>query len=74
MADSLSRDRLHYYQQYSVNFIEEHPTSAILLACGLGKTIITLTALYDLLFDSFKIHSVLVIAPLRVTRVWARRD
>lgn len=66
MADSLSRDCMHYYQQFSVDFIEKHPTSAIFLDCGLGKTIITLTALNDLLFDSFVAHRVLVIAPLRV--------
>jgi SNF2 family DNA or RNA helicase len=35
---------------------------------GLGKTVITLTALYNLLFDSFEAHRVLVIAPLRVAR------
>ena len=29
---------------------------------------LTLTALNDLLFDSFEIHKVLVIAPLRVAR------
>lgn len=34
--------------------------------CGLGKTVITLTALNDLLFDCFEISRVLVIAPLRV--------
>jgi len=33
---------------------------------GLGKTVITLTALLDLLFDSFLVHKVLVVAPLRV--------
>ena len=33
---------------------------------GLGKTVITLTALFDLLFDSFEIHKVLVVTPLRV--------
>ena len=66
MADSLSKDCMHYYQQFSVDFIEKHPTSAIFLDCGLGKTIITLTALNDLLFDSFVAHRVLVIAPLRV--------
>lgn len=33
-----------------------------------GKTSITLTALNDLLFDSFEVHKVLVIAPLRVAR------
>jgi len=34
----------------------------------LSKTVITLTAVADLLFDSFDSHRVLVIAPLRVAR------
>jgi len=58
----------HDYQQYASDFIEAHPVAAILLACGLGKTIITLTAVHNLLFDSFDVHKVLVIAPLRVAR------
>lgn len=58
----------HEYQRYAVNFIEEHPVAAVLLDMGLGKTSITLTALNDLLFDSFEIRKVLVIAPLRVAR------
>jgi SNF2 family DNA or RNA helicase len=58
----------HDYQRYASDFIEEHPASAILLACGLGKTIITLTAVHNLLFDSFLVRKVLVIAPLRVAR------
>ena len=44
------------------------PQAAIFLDCGLGKTSITLTAIADLLFDSFEVHKVLVIAPLRVAR------
>ena len=35
---------------------------------GLGKTSITLTAVNELLFDSFEVRKVLVIAPLRVAR------
>ena len=35
---------------------------------GLGKSVITLTALFDLLLDSFMIGKALVIAPLRVAR------
>ena len=58
----------HEYQRYAVSFIEEHPVAAVLLDMGLGKTSITLTALNDLLFDSFDVHKVLVIAPLRVAR------
>jgi len=60
----------HEYQEYSIKFIEEHPIAAIFLDCGLGKTSITLTALNNLLFDSFDSHKVLVVAPLRVTLVW----
>lgn len=59
---------LHDYQKYAVRFIEEHPICALLLDMGLGKTIITLTALQDLLFDSFDAHRILVIAPLRVAQ------
>ena len=58
----------HDYQQYAIDFIESHKTAAVLLDMGLGKTVITLTALNDLLFDYFEISRVLVIAPLRVAR------
>ena len=58
----------HNYQTFAINYIEEHPISAVLLDMGLGKTSITLTALNNLLFDSFKAHRILVIAPLRVAR------
>lgn len=58
----------HDYQQYAIDFIESHPTAAVLLDMGLGKTVITLTALNDLLFDHFEISRILVIAPLRVAR------
>ena len=58
----------HDYQAYAIKYIEEHPIAAVLLDMGLGKTVISLTASFDLLFDSFLIHRVLVIAPLRVAR------
>lgn len=60
----------HDYQKYTTEFILTHPQSAIFLDCGLGKTVITLTALYYLLFDCFEIRKVLVICPLRVGAVW----
>lgn len=58
----------HSYQRYATEFIKDTPACAIFLDMGLGKTSITLTALNDLLFDSFDVHKVLVIAPLRVAR------
>jgi SNF2 family DNA or RNA helicase len=58
----------HDYQQYASDFIEQHPVAAVLLQMGLGKTVITLTAVHNLLFDSFEVRKVLIIAPLRVAR------
>lgn len=66
LEDLLNRNDLHSYQIYSIDFIKNNPSSAIFLDCGLGKTSITLTAIMDLLFDSFEIHKVLVICPIRV--------
>lgn len=58
----------HEYQQYATDFILTHPIAAVLLEMGLGKSVITLTAIQDLCLDSFLVHRVLVIAPLRVAR------
>ena len=58
----------HAYQQYAIDFIKDHEEAAVLLDMGLGKTVITLSAVADLLWDSFSVRSVLVIAPLRVAR------
>ena len=58
----------HSYQKYAIEYLKSHPVSALFLDCGLGKTSITLTAINDLLFDSFEVHKVLVIAPLRVSK------
>ncbi|WP_167959267.1 SNF2-related protein [Anaerosporobacter faecicola] len=58
----------HEYQTYATNFILEHPVAAVLLEMGLGKSVITLTAIYELMLNRFEIQKVLVIAPLRVAR------
>ncbi|MBS3985632.1 MAG: DEAD/DEAH box helicase [Selenomonadales bacterium] len=58
----------HEYQVYATEYILQHPIAAILLDMGLGKSVITLTAIFDLTLDSFLIRKVLVIAPLRVAR------
>ena len=58
--------KAHDYQQYATDFIITHPVSCLILDMGLGKTVITLTALWLLLFDYFEIRRVLVIAPKRV--------
>ena len=58
----------HDYQKYAINFIKEHPVAAVLLDMGMGKSSITLTAVRDLIYDSFEVSKVLVIAPLRVAK------
>lgn len=58
----------HDYQIYATNFVLEHPVAAVLLEMGLGKSVITLTAIFELLYNRFEVGKVLVIAPLRVAR------
>ena len=58
----------HDYQNYAIEYIKDKPVAGVFLSMGLGKTIISLTAIADLLFDSFEIHKVLIIGPLRVAR------
>lgn len=58
----------HEYQAYATEYILNHPIAAVLLDMGLGKSVITLTAIFDLTLDSFLVRKVLVIAPLRVAR------
>ena len=57
----------HKYQSYATDFIINHPISAVFLEMGLGKSVITLTAMKKL-FESETVCKVLVIAPLRVAR------
>ena len=63
----------HEYQAYAQQFIIEHPACGLLLDLGLGKTVITLSALRDLIFDYFEIDRVLIIAPIRVAKRHGRR-
>ena len=58
----------HDYQQFAIDYILSHPVAALILDMGLGKTSITLTAIEKLLYDSFEVNKVLVVAPLRVAR------
>lgn len=58
----------HAYQQYAIDYIKSHPITALLLDMGLGKTVTTLTAIRDLMYDTFEVKRVLVVAPLRVAR------
>ena len=64
----LMKYKPHNYQTYATNFILEHPEAAVFLDMGLGKSVITLTAIRELCLNRFEVGKVLVIAPLRVAR------
>lgn len=59
----------HDYQRYATEFIESHPIAAVILQMGLGKTVCTLTAIEHLMYDTFEVSRVLIVAPLRVAKV-----
>lgn len=66
----LHREDLRNYQRRGVRFAKSIKTPGLLLDMGLGKTIITLTAIADLL-DEGKVSRVLLVGPLRpVQGVW----
>ena len=56
----------HGYQVFSTEFILKHKSAGLFLECGLGKSVITLTAIMELMYNMFDVSKVLVIAPLRV--------
>ena len=57
----------HTYQTFATNHILTHPRAVLLLDMGLGKTVITLTAINHLIATN-RIKQVLIVAPLRVAR------
>jgi SNF2 family DNA or RNA helicase len=61
------------YQQYAIDTILSHPCCGLFLGMGLGKTVCTLTAVQKLMYESFEVSKVLVVAPLRVALdTWTR--
>lgn len=63
----------YFYQRYCVDWLIHNPAAGLFLDMGMGKTVITLTAVDALLFDYFAVQRVLVIAPLAPAKeTWAR--
>lgn len=56
------------YQEKAINWVLEKQRCGLLLDMGLGKTACVLSAIEDLMYNSFEIEKVLVIAPLRVAK------
>ncbi len=55
----------HEYQQRAIDQILTLPASALFLGCGLGKSVVSLTA-FKYLQDTFEIDTALIVAPKRV--------
>ncbi len=56
----------HPYQEYAIRRLVEEPAVGLLMDMGLGKTVVTLTAIDRLIYDYMAVRRVLVIAPKKV--------
>lgn len=60
------------YQQYCIDRIIADPFIGLFLDMGLGKTVITLTAIHDLKYFRWRIRRALIIAPKKVAeKTWS---
>jgi SNF2 family DNA or RNA helicase len=60
------------YQKFAEEHVYNNRYSGLFLDMGLGKTVITLTALRRLIKECFEVRKVLIIAPLNVAKhVWS---
>ncbi|TRY23665.1 DEAD/DEAH box helicase [Brevibacillus sp. LEMMJ03] len=63
----------HAYQRYCINRLLTDEALGLFLDMGLGKTVITLTAINDLKYNRFAVSKVLVIAPKKVAEAtWSK--
>ena len=63
----------HNYQKYCIDKVVNTEKVGLLLDMGLGKTIITLTAIDELKLNMFEVNKVLVVAPKKVAEsTWFR--
>lgn len=64
----------HAYQRYCIDRLVKDPRVALFLDMGLGKTIITLSAVYHLKYAMFAVRKVLIIAPKKVAEATWQRE
>ena len=60
---------LRDYQEKAVDFLCKNGSAALFADMGMGKCLMTLSAMCRLMLDSFKVYKVLVVAPLRVALI-----
>lgn len=64
----------HPYQTYCIDRILNNPATGLFLEMGLGKTIITLTAINELKYNRFQVNKVLIIAPKKVAEATWQKE
>lgn len=65
----------HKYQSYCIDRLMSDKAVGLMLDMGLGKTIITLTAINELIYNTFDVDKVLIIAPKKVAEsTWTREQ
>lgn len=65
----------HDYQRRAIEKIINQPAVGLFLEMGLGKTVISLTAVERLIRQEYEVQRVLVIAPLKVAEdTWSRES
>lgn len=63
----------HVYQQYCIDRMITDDKLGLMLDMGLGKTVITLSAIMELKYNRFQVNKVLVIAPKKVAEAtWSK--
>lgn len=64
----------HPYQEYCIQRIIQDRAIGLFIEMGLGKTVITLTAINDLKYNRFQINRTLIIAPKRVAEATWQKE
>lgn len=65
--------KAHDYQKRMIDLVIKKPRLGLFLSMGMGKTVITMTAIQELMYDRFEVSRVLAIAPKRVAEdTWTR--
>ena len=64
----------HEYQRYGISRIVQDPYIGLFWEMGLGKTVVTLTAINDLKFNRWEVYKVLVIAPKKVAEATWQKE
>jgi len=69
----MKRFEPHPYQAYCIDRLVHDPAVGLFLDMGLGKTVITLTAVTELRYNRFAVRRCLIVAPKKVAEAtWSR--